>query len=83
MRVMGREVLRVLPIPPIALHLRTGIAILSYAEDLFFGIIADYDTAPDVDELARGIEEGVARMVDVSAAARPPKRNRHPSQTVS
>jgi len=62
LRMMGREVVRVLPIPPIALQLRTGIAIVSYADELVFGITADYDAAPDVDELARGIEHGVARL---------------------
>lgn len=63
LRIMGREVQRMLPIPPIALQLRTGIAILSYADELVFGITADYDSAPDVDEIARGIEEAVARLV--------------------
>jgi len=67
MRVMGREVLRVVPIPPIALQLRTGIAILSYADELVFGITGDFDAAPDVDELARGIEAAVARLAAASA----------------
>ena len=35
-RVMGRQVLEVLPIPPIALHLRTGIAMVSYADSFSF-----------------------------------------------
>lgn len=61
-RIMGREVISVLPIPPIALQLRTGVAILSYADSLVFGIIADYDAAPDVDELAHGIELAIARL---------------------
>jgi diacylglycerol O-acyltransferase len=52
LQIMGHDVVRLLPIPPIALQVRTGIAILSYADDLVFGIIADYDAAPDVDELA-------------------------------
>lgn len=77
-RVMGREVVRLLPIPPIALGLRTGIAMLSYADDLVFGITADFDAAPDVDELARGIEQGVARLVALSAAARRRKGARRP-----
>lgn len=63
MRILGREVLCTYPIPPIALQLRIGIAILSYADELVFGITADYDTAPDVDEIARGIEQAVARLV--------------------
>jgi len=69
LRIMNREVLCIYPIPPIALQLRTGIAIVSYADDLVFGITADYDATPDVDELARGIEEAVARLVAASATA--------------
>ena len=70
LRVMGREVIRLLPIPPLALQLRTGIAILSYADHLAFGIIGDYDAAPDVDELACGIERAVARLTAVSGGHR-------------
>ncbi|MBY0440614.1 MAG: wax ester/triacylglycerol synthase family O-acyltransferase [Mycobacteriaceae bacterium] len=66
LRLMGRAVERLLPIPPIALHLRTGVAVLSYADDLIFGITADYDTAPDLEELAAGIELGVARLEALS-----------------
>ncbi len=66
-RVMGNEVIRLLPVPPLALQLRTGVAILSYADHLSFGIIGDYDAAPDVDELAAGIETAVARLADLSA----------------
>jgi diacylglycerol O-acyltransferase / wax synthase len=62
MRVAGREVVRLLPIPPLALQLRTGIAILSYADHLSFGIIGDYDAAPDVEELATGIERAIDRL---------------------
>jgi diacylglycerol O-acyltransferase len=68
LQIMGREVLRILPIPPIALQLRTGIAIVSYADELVFGITADYDAAPDVDELARGIEQGVARLLALATS---------------
>jgi diacylglycerol O-acyltransferase / wax synthase len=67
LRIMGREVVRVLPIPPIALQLRTGIAIVSYADELAFGITADYDAAPDVDELATGIEQAVERLRTASS----------------
>jgi diacylglycerol O-acyltransferase / wax synthase len=63
---MGREVIRLLPIPPIALQIRIVIAILSYADHLSFGITADYDATPDVDELASGIERAVAHLVAIS-----------------
>jgi diacylglycerol O-acyltransferase len=65
LQIMGRKVIRVLPIPPIAMQLRTGVAMLSYADDLFFGILADFDSVPDVDEIAHGIEIAVARLVAV------------------
>jgi diacylglycerol O-acyltransferase len=62
-RLLGRRVLEILPVPPIALRLRTGIAMLSYADKFIFGITADYDTAPDIEVLAAGIENGVAQLV--------------------
>ena len=62
LEMMGSKVARLLPIPPIALRLRTGVAVLSYANDLVFGITADYDAAADVDELAKGISIAVARL---------------------
>jgi diacylglycerol O-acyltransferase / wax synthase len=55
-----------LPIPPIALRLRTGVAVLSYADDLMFGITSDYDAGADVEELAKGIEMAVTRLQMIS-----------------
>jgi len=62
LQMMGSKVARLLPIPPIALRLRTGVAVLSYADDLVFGITADYDAGADIDELADGIKIAVARL---------------------
>jgi diacylglycerol O-acyltransferase / wax synthase len=62
LEMMGRTVSRLLPIPPIALQLRTGVAIMSYADDLVFGITADYDAGADIEELAGGITTAVARL---------------------
>jgi WS/DGAT/MGAT family acyltransferase len=62
LQMMGNRVASLLPIPPIALRLRTGIAVLSYADELVFGITADYNSGADVDELAKGIEKAVTRL---------------------
>jgi diacylglycerol O-acyltransferase / wax synthase len=62
LEMMGQKVARLLPIPPIAFRLRTGVAVLSYANDLVFGITADYGAAADVEELAKGISMAVARL---------------------
>lgn len=65
--VMGRDVVRLLPIPPIAVQLRTGVAMLSYADTLAFGLMADFDTAADIDDLADGISREVALLAAASA----------------
>lgn len=72
--VMGRAVQSLLPIPPIALNLRIGIAITSYADELTFGVIGDFDATVSPEELANGIREGVERLVSVTKACRRSRR---------
>lgn len=74
LRILGRRVVELFPVPPLAMHLRTGVAMLSYADELFFGILADYEVAADVDELARGIEAAIARLVSISKRHKAPRR---------
>jgi hypothetical protein len=76
LHILGQEVLGVFPVPPVAMQLRTGVAILSYADHLSFGILADYEAVSDVDELAHGIEAAVARLAD-SSRRRKPAADRH------
>ena len=68
-RVLGREVVEILPYVPIAWRLRMGIAILSYADRLTFGITGDYDSAPDVALLARLIEDHLSTLVEKARAS--------------
>ncbi|MEU0504283.1 wax ester/triacylglycerol synthase family O-acyltransferase [Nocardia sp. NPDC005998] len=62
--LQGHEVLEILPCIPIAMRLRTTIAILSYTDQLTFGITGDYDTTPDIDLIAEGIEHGIAELLE-------------------
>ncbi|WP_421844083.1 WS/DGAT/MGAT family O-acyltransferase [Mycobacterium sp.] len=75
LQMMNCTVLSLLPVPPIAMQLRTGVAMLSYAQDLFFGVLADYDAVADVIELAKGIEVAIARLVAISSRRASPRRN--------
>lgn len=59
LQMKGRDVLSLMPVPPIGMQLRTDISMLSYADELTFGIIGDFDTPVDVEDLAHGIEQGV------------------------
>lgn len=60
----GREMLEYLPFVPIGAGVRIGIAILSYNGQLAFGVTGDFDTAPDIAVLARGIEAAVADLIE-------------------
>jgi len=50
------------PYVPIALRLRTGVAMLSYAGRVFFGITSDADSVPDTRVLAKAIERDVLAL---------------------
>jgi diacylglycerol O-acyltransferase / wax synthase len=66
LRLMGQWMDQLLPIPPTALRLSTGVAVLSYGDELVFGITADYDAEPAMRQLAVGIELGMAHLVALS-----------------
>lgn len=65
LKLMGQRVLSAFPVPPIAIQLRTGVAMFSYADDFFFGVLADYDALTDIDAMTRGIELAVARLMTI------------------
>jgi diacylglycerol O-acyltransferase / wax synthase len=64
--VRGRRMLKAFPYVPLAGQIRVGVAIFSYNGEVSFGVTGDYDTAPDLDVLCRGIEDGIAELVKIS-----------------
>jgi WS/DGAT/MGAT family acyltransferase len=64
--VLGRELVELLPYVPIALRLRLGVAVLTYCDNVVFGITTDYDNAPEVDLLAKAIERTVEQLAEPS-----------------
>jgi diacylglycerol O-acyltransferase len=61
---LGRRMTEHRPFVPIGPGMRVGTAILSYDGRLFFGVTGDYDSAPDVDVVARGIETGIEELLE-------------------
>ena len=61
----GRRMIRAFPYVPLGGQMRLGIAIFSYDGEVNFGITGDYDTTPDIDILAGGIEDGMTQMLKV------------------
>ena len=62
----GREMLEYLPFVPITYGMRLGVAIVSYNGKLAFGVTGDYDTTPDIDALARGVEHTIAELLKLA-----------------
>lgn len=60
---LGREMVAYYPFVPLSVGVRVGTAILSYNGQLAFGVTGDFDTAPDVDLLARSIADGITELV--------------------
>ncbi|MGY2126585.1 wax ester/triacylglycerol synthase family O-acyltransferase [Nocardia gipuzkoensis] len=71
----GRKITELWPCIPIALRVRTTIAILSYLDRLTFGITGDYDTTPDIDSISASITTEIAVLLaharDRRASQRP------------
>lgn len=61
--VLGRRMLSAYPYVPIAGQIRIGIAIFSYDGNVTFGVTGDYDSAPDIDVLCKGIDGGMAELL--------------------
>ena len=60
---MGRRLVEIIPYVPIATTVRIGIAIFSYCGNVTFGLTGDFAANPDLDVLAKGIEDGIAELV--------------------
>ena len=60
---LGRRLEEIIPYVPIATTVRIGISIFSYGGTVTFGITGDFDTNPDLDVLARGIEQGIFELL--------------------
>jgi len=70
---LGKRLLDCYPYAPIGGNARVGIVVFSYAGQLNFGVAVDYDSVPDVEVLCRGVEAGIAELLQVARgrAAKP------------
>jgi len=67
--VVGRRMLKAFPYVPLAGQMRIGVAIFSYDGQVNFGVTGDYDSAPDIDVLCHGIEDGMTELLKAGAAS--------------
>jgi WS/DGAT/MGAT family acyltransferase len=74
--LLGRKLVELYPQAPLAAGQGISIAVLSYNGKLGFGLLADQDTVPDVDFIARALEGALDDLVfagglDVAIPAEP------------
>ncbi|MDE3134656.1 MAG: wax ester/triacylglycerol synthase family O-acyltransferase [Acidobacteriota bacterium] len=61
--ILGRRLLAIYPMVPLAANTALGVAVLSYDGRLNFGLNADYDALGDVELLAADLREAIAEIV--------------------
>src|SRR4051795_1781240 len=64
--VQGKQLLDVFPMVPLAMNQRLGIALMSYNGALNFGLIGDYDSMPDLEDVARHLAEALEELADAA-----------------
>jgi diacylglycerol O-acyltransferase / wax synthase len=64
--LLGREMLAIYPVVPLAAGQALGLAIMSYNGRLGYGLLADYDALPDLDDVRGALR---AALDDLAAAA--------------
>jgi diacylglycerol O-acyltransferase len=69
--LLGREMLELVPIAFLPEDHALAIAAMSYNGKLEFGLLADYDAMPDLEQLAHYFEESLAELLEVAQGARP------------
>jgi diacylglycerol O-acyltransferase len=72
--MMGRRMLEIFPMVPLAPNQALGVAIMSYNGRINFGLVGDYDAMADLDQLARDFQASLAELaaaagVELSAPA--------------
>ena len=72
--VCGRRMLEAYAYAPIAGHIRIGVAIQSYCDELYFGITGDWKGAADIERLAHGIDLAFEDLLKEAAR----RADRHP-----
>ncbi len=69
--VLGRELEDFFPIAFLPENHALAIAITSYNGALDYGLLGDYDALPDIDVIARGLDEALAELLAAARGQRP------------
>jgi diacylglycerol O-acyltransferase / wax synthase len=70
-QTLGRRMLESYPYVPVVGSIRIVVAIFSYDGGLYFGVTGDYDGAPDIDVLTRGIAQAMDELLALAHPTAP------------
>lgn len=66
--VLGRELLYMSPMVPLAENTALGVAVMSYNGQMTFGLNADYDALPDLESMAEALRDAIDALRQVAGA---------------
>ena len=66
--LLGRQLLDIFPMVPLAANQAVCFGIMSYNGGVNFGLVADYDSVPDLDALAHDLEASVGELVEAAGS---------------
>jgi WS/DGAT/MGAT family acyltransferase len=64
--VEGRKLLDVFPMVPLAMNQRLGIALMSYNGAINFGLIGDFDSMPDLEDVAHHLAGSLEELAETA-----------------
>ncbi len=67
--VLGRRMERVFPVAFLPENHALAVAIMSYAGEMNFGLLGDFDALPDIDSIGESIAEELATLVALAGSA--------------
>ncbi|MGZ5316660.1 MAG: WS/DGAT/MGAT family O-acyltransferase [Solirubrobacterales bacterium] len=67
--VLGRELQDVFPVAFLPEHHALAIAIMSYNGCINFGLLADYDSMEDVEDIAQGLTDSLGELLEAAREA--------------
>lgn len=74
--LLGRRLVGLYPVVPLAERLAVGIAVMSYDGRLGFGLLGDLDALPDLSDLAAMLEASIDDLARAAGVRRPRPRRR-------
>jgi diacylglycerol O-acyltransferase len=64
--IQGHEMLDVFPMVPLAMNQRLGLALMSYNGAINFGLIGDFDSMPDLEDVAHHLAGALEELADAA-----------------